>query len=123
MGDDGLRLAQVAQHAPDLDASVAFYEAVGYELIGEVPETGIGHLTMLKLPGDEFVTIELVHDPGAEGIGTGRRLSHLVIQVDAMDDAVRALAARGIEAGPPSSPDGSQMPRFPTCIIEDEAVP
>src|SRR2546430_9021392 len=48
----GLRVA-------DLDGSLAFYTAVGYEIVGNVPETGLGHLTMLRLPGDEFVTIEL----------------------------------------------------------------
>ena len=52
----GLRVA-------DRDRSLAFYSALGYEVVGEVPETGIGHLTMLKLPDDELVTIELVHDP------------------------------------------------------------
>ena len=43
--------------------SLAFYTAVGYEVVGRVPETPFGRLTMLKLPGDDFVTIELVHDP------------------------------------------------------------
>lgn len=49
----GLRVA-------DLEQSIAFYTGVGYEVVGSVPETALGHLTMLKLPGDEFVTIELV---------------------------------------------------------------
>jgi catechol 2,3-dioxygenase-like lactoylglutathione lyase family enzyme len=52
----GLRVA-------DLERSLAFYTAVGYEVVGSVPETAFGHLTMLKLPDDGFVTIELVHDP------------------------------------------------------------
>jgi lactoylglutathione lyase len=47
----------------DLERSLAFYTDVGYEVVGSVPETGLGHLTMLKLPDDEFVAIELVHDP------------------------------------------------------------
>ena len=51
----GLRVA-------DPGRSLAFYTAVGYEVVGSVPETPLGHLTMLKLPRDEFVTIERVHD-------------------------------------------------------------
>ena len=47
----GLRVA-------DLGRSLAFYTAVGYEVVGSVPQTPLGHLTMLKLPRDEFVTIE-----------------------------------------------------------------
>ena len=51
----------------DLDRSLAFYRGVGYEVVGTVPETGMGSLTMLKL-----------------------------------DDAVRSLAAAGIEAEEPT---------------------
>ena len=96
----GLRVA-------DLDRSLAFFTTVGYEVVGSVPETPLGHLTMLKLPGDEFVTIELVHDPtqAEENVGTG--LSHFVIQVEAMDATITELAARGIGADVPVSPDGS----------------
>jgi len=96
----GLRVA-------DLDRSLAFYTAVGYEHVGHVPATGLGHLTMLKLPGDEFVTIELVHDPNVVDLSGGTRLSHFVIHVASMDVTVTELAGRGINAEPPTSPDGS----------------
>ena len=52
----GLRVA-------DLTRSLEFYTGLGYEAIGTVPETEFGSLTMLKLPGEEFVSLELVHDP------------------------------------------------------------
>jgi lactoylglutathione lyase len=91
----------------DLDRSLAFYTAVGYQIVGEVPETGLGHLTMIKLPGDKFVTIELVHNPNEPEVSGGTRLSHFVIQVDSMDDTLTELAARGIDAEVPSSPDDS----------------
>jgi lactoylglutathione lyase len=96
----GLRVA-------DLDRSLAFYTAVGYEIVGDVPETDLGHLTMLKLPGDEFVTIELVHDPNETGANGRTRLSHFVIHVNSMDVTLRELAERGIYAEAPTSPDGS----------------
>ena len=96
----GLRVA-------DLERSLAFYTAVGYEIVGRVPETPLGQLTMLKLPDDEFVTIELVHDPshGAADVGPG--LSHFVIEVESMDRTVTELTARGIDAEAPTSPDDS----------------
>jgi lactoylglutathione lyase len=105
----GLRVA-------DLERSLAFYAGVGYEVVGSVRETDIGHLTMLKLPDDEFVTIELVHDPNAhvEGV-TG--LSHFVIKVESMDATIRALARAGIETEPPGSPDGSAD--FRTAFVVD----
>jgi lactoylglutathione lyase len=106
----GLRVA-------DLDRSLAFYTAVGYEIVGNVPETGLGHLTMLKLPGDEFVTIELVHNPNDTDVIGGARLSHFVIHVDSMDVTLSKLAERGVDAEAPTSPDGS--PDFRTAWIVD----
>ena len=105
----GLRVAQ-------LDRSLSFYTALGYEVVGEVPETSLGHLTMMKLPEDEFVTIELVHQPEGPPVG-GNHLSHLVIRVESMDATLSRLGARGIEAEPPTSPDGSED--FRTTWIVD----
>jgi len=102
-----MRTLHVGVRVTDRDSSLAFYTAAGYEVVGEIPETDLGHLTMLKLPGDEFVTIELVHDPNGVAGGTDTRLSHLVIQVDAMDATLTELAAHGIDADAPTSPDGS----------------
>jgi len=105
----GLRVA-------DLARSLAFYTAVGYEVVGSVPETGMGHLTMLKLPDDEFVTIELVHNPKA-AVEMGAGPSHFVITVESMADTVSSLATRGIEAEEPVSPDDSE--NFLTTWIVD----
>jgi lactoylglutathione lyase len=95
----GLRVA-------DLTRSLEFYTGLGYEAIGNVPETEHGSLTMLKLPGDEFVSLELVHDP-ARGSPDPGGLNHLVIKVESMQATIADLAAHGIHAGPPASPDGS----------------
>ncbi|MDQ6724984.1 MAG: VOC family protein [Actinomycetota bacterium] len=92
----------------DLDqVPLAFYTAMGDEVVGRVPETPMGHLTMLKLPGDKFVTIEFVHDLSNDGVDVGPGLSHLVVQVESMDATISEVATKGIDADPPSSPDGS----------------
>ena len=106
----GLRVA-------DLERSLAFYTAVGYEVVGSVPETPFGSLTMLKLPGDEFVSIELVHEPGTSAADIGSGLNHFVIKVESMAATVAELAARGIHADEPGSPDGSDD--FRTSWITD----
>jgi lactoylglutathione lyase len=90
-----MRTLHIGLRVADLDRSLAFYTSVGYEVVGEVPDTDLGHLTMLKLPDDEFVAIELVHDP-AGVVVDGTRLSHLVIQVDSMDATLTELGARGV---------------------------
>jgi lactoylglutathione lyase len=72
---------------------------------------------MLKLPGDEFVTIELVHDPAQGEASSGRGLSHFVIKVESLDATISQLAARGIAAEAPVSPDGSDD--FRTTVVTD----
>jgi lactoylglutathione lyase len=101
-----MRTLHIGLRVADLERSLAFYTGLGYEVLGSVPETAFGSLTMLKLPRDEFVTIELVHDPGRGEVGAGG-LQHLVIQVESMRATIAELPERGIEVEPPSSPDGS----------------
>ena len=102
-----MRTLHFGLRVTDLGRSLAFYEAVGYEVVGSVPETAIGHLTMLKLPDDDVVSVELVFDPGEADGDRGTGLSHLVIQVESMDATIADLRTKGIEVAAPESPDGS----------------
>jgi lactoylglutathione lyase len=107
----GLRVA-------DLDASLAFYKALGFEVVGTVPETELGRLTMLKLPDDEFVTIELVSSAsGRQDVDLGNGMSHLAVQVDSMDEAVKVLREHHVQVDEPSSPDGTA--EFLTVMVKD----
>jgi catechol 2,3-dioxygenase-like lactoylglutathione lyase family enzyme len=101
-----MRTLHIGLRVADLDRSLRFYEGLGYDIVGTVPETEFGSLTMLKLPKDPFVSLELVHDRDA-GTFTPAGLNHLVVQVEALHDTVARLAALGIEAEEPSSPSGS----------------
>jgi lactoylglutathione lyase len=102
-----MRTLHVGLQVADLERSLAFYTSVGYEVLGEVPETEFGSLTMLKLPGDEFVSLELVYDPARDRVEPGG-LHHLVIKVEAMRETIARLSVGGVETEPPSSPDGSE---------------
>jgi lactoylglutathione lyase len=102
-----MRTLHVGLRVADLERSIAFYTSIGYEVLGAVPATELGTLTMVKLPGDEFVALELVHDPAHGRVDPGG-LSHFVIQVEDMHATVARLAARGIEAEEPGSPDDSR---------------
>jgi lactoylglutathione lyase len=102
-----MRTLHVGLRVADLERSVAFYTSIGYEVLGDVSGTGLGDLTMLKLPDDEFVALELVHDPNDSRVEP-RGFSHLVIHVDDLHATVGRLAARGVYAEEPGSPDGSE---------------
>jgi len=101
-----MRTLHVGLQVHDLERSVGFYTTLGYELVGAVPETEFGSLTMLKLPAEEFVALELVHDPHHGRVEPGG-LHHLVIQVEDVHATVAHLADRGVHAEEPLSPDGS----------------
>jgi len=111
-----MRTLHVGLRVEDLERSLAFYTGLGYEVLGNVPETEFGSLTMLKLPGDAFVTLELVHDP-RRGVVDPGGLNHVVIKVESMQATVAELLARGIEVEAPGSPDGSED--FWTAWITD----
>jgi lactoylglutathione lyase len=116
-GGEPMRTLHFGLRVADLERSLAFYAAVGYEVVGSVPDTPIGQLTMLKLPGDEFVTVELVFDPAKRDVEPGTGPNHFVVKVESLDETIAELAAEGVEAEPPTSPDGSDD--FRTTWITD----
>jgi catechol 2,3-dioxygenase-like lactoylglutathione lyase family enzyme/predicted ester cyclase len=111
-----MRTLHVGLRVADLERSLVFYRSLGYQLIGKVPQTELGSLAMLALPGDEFVSLELVHDPAHDRVEPGG-LSHLVVQVDDVHAALAHLAAQGVRAEEPGSPDGSED--FWTAWVHD----
>ncbi len=93
-----MRTLHFGLRVSDLARSLEFYTKVGYEFVGDVPETPFGRLTMLKLPGDEFVSLELVHKPGGGPVGPGPH--HMVVQVEDIEATAAELAGRGLAVEP-----------------------
>jgi catechol 2,3-dioxygenase-like lactoylglutathione lyase family enzyme len=106
-----MRMLQVDLRVSDLERSLAFYRAVGYVVVGIVEGTPFGSLTMLQLPGDPFVTIELVHEPAKGTVDLGTGINHLVIQVEALDATLADLAVKGIAADPAAGPGHADAPQ------------
>src|SRR5438876_2852590 len=81
-GDLTMRTLHTSYRVSNLAASLGFYTALGYEQVGRVDLGANASLTMLKFPGEEVVTLELVHRPedGPVDIGTG--FSYIPVQVD-----------------------------------------
>jgi lactoylglutathione lyase len=103
-----MRTLHLGLRVADVERSLAFYATLGYEVVGSVAATSLGDLTMIKLPDDPFVTIELVSRSSANASSGGSGLSHFVGKVESMDTVVAGLAAEGIHPDePPVSPDGS----------------
>ncbi len=96
-----MRMLHLGLRVTDPERSLAFYTALGYLEVGRVPGTEFGALTMLRLPDDPFVSLELVHDPARPVRGTGS-VNHLVVQVEDLDAVIARLAAKGVAAEPPT---------------------
>jgi catechol 2,3-dioxygenase-like lactoylglutathione lyase family enzyme len=109
-----MRMLHLGLRVTDLDRSLTFYAALGYTKLGTVPETGFGSLTMLKLPDDPFVSLELVHDPARPVKDTGA-VNHLVVQTDDLDATIADLATKGVTAEPPAE----LGPGFKTAWLTD----
>lgn len=90
-----MRTLHVGIRVSDPHQSLTFYRALGYRIIGSVPGTGMGDLTMLALPEDRFVTLELVHTAGEQVTVGG--INHLVVQVASMAEIAESLASHGID--------------------------
>jgi catechol 2,3-dioxygenase-like lactoylglutathione lyase family enzyme len=96
-------MLHVGLRVTDLERSLDFYSALGYAEVGGVPETEFGSLTMLQLPDDPFVSLELVHDP-TRPVKDVSAVNHLVVQVDDLETTIADLATRGVTAEPPAEP-------------------
>jgi catechol 2,3-dioxygenase-like lactoylglutathione lyase family enzyme len=82
-----MRLNQVTLPALDVDASVAFYETLGLQLIVLSP-----HYARFELPdGESTFSIHLVDKAGAMSEGTGT-----YFECDDLDARVAALKVEGI---------------------------
>jgi lactoylglutathione lyase len=102
----------------DLDRSLRFYSAFGFQEVGRVTFANGSVLVMLNLPGDgDVVTLELVYDAELETLEIGNGFSHIVVQVDELDAQLAALAAEYIEFDQPQHPGGEHGPK--TSFVHD----
>jgi lactoylglutathione lyase len=106
-----VRTLHTAYRVTDLDVSLAFYVAVGYEAVGRIHLDDGATLTVLKFPSEAVVTLELVYRPDDGDVTLGTGFSHLVVQVDDLTDTTKALAAAGLDPEPEQRPGGADGPR------------
>ena len=106
-----VKTLHTAYRVTDLAASLDFYCALVYREVGRVGMGEGASLTMLKFPGEEVVTLELVHRPACGPVQVGTGFSHLVVQVDELAAAIEALRQGGLRPGPEQQPAGPHGPR------------
>jgi lactoylglutathione lyase len=101
----------------DVDASLRFYEALGFERRGKL-DFGSAYNVYLGLPGDGDMlelTVNVGHDEPYD-LGTG--YGHIALTVDDLDGMLARLAEQGIEPEkPPYHPGGREEYRI--CFVAD----
>jgi lactoylglutathione lyase len=84
----------------DIDRSVAFYEALGFEEMGRIPIRDEAINVFMGLPGDG-PRLELTYNFGVDSYDLGTGYNHIAITVDDLDATLERLAEKGIEPEKP----------------------
>jgi lactoylglutathione lyase len=112
-----LKLIHTNVRVRDIDASLRFYEALGFERRGRLQFDGAYNVD-LGLPGDGD-TLELTVNEGREDpydLGSG--YGHVAIAAEDLDGLLGRLAAQGIAPErPPYHPGGRTEYRI--CFVAD----
>jgi lactoylglutathione lyase len=80
----------------DIDRSVAFYEALGFEEVGRMAIRDEAINVFMGLPGDG-PRLELTYNHGVDGYELGTGYNHIAITAEDLDATLERLAAQGIE--------------------------
>ena len=100
----------------DIDRSVAFYEALGFEEVGRMPIRDEAINVFMGLPGDG-ARLELTYNHGVDSYEPGTGYNHIAVTVEDLDPTLERLAEKGIdpEKPPYTVRDGGSR----ICFVRD----
>lgn len=100
----------------DIDRSVAFYEALGFEEVGRMPIRDEAINVFMGLPGDG-ARLELTYNHGVDSYELGTGYNHIAVTSEDLDATLAQLAERGItpEKPPYSVREGGSR----LCFVRD----
>ena len=84
----------------DIDRSVAFYEALGFEELRRMPIRDEAINVFMGLP-DDGARLELTYNHGVDSYELGTGYNHIAITASALDGTLANLAGQGIEPEKP----------------------
>ncbi len=113
-----MALIHTCYRITDIDRSVAFYEALGFQEVGRLPIKDEAVNVFMNQPGDgDMPRLELTYNFGVESYELGTGYGHIAITSSDLDGTLAKLAAQGIEPEkPPYSvrEGGSRL-----CFVKD----
>jgi lactoylglutathione lyase len=113
-----MALIHTCYRITDIDRSVAFYQALGFQEMGRVPIRDEATNVFMNIPGDgDMPRLELTFNFGVESYDIGTGYGHIAITTPDLDARLAELAEQGIEPErPPYSvrEGGSRL-----CFVRD----
>ena len=91
-----MELLHTCYRITDIDRSVAFYEALGFEDRRRMPIREEAINVFMGLPGDED-RLELTYNFGVDSYDIGTGYGHIAVSVDNIDETLARLKEQGIE--------------------------
>ena len=97
-----MALIHTCYRITDIDRSVAFYNALGFEEIGRIPIKDEAVNVFMNQPGDgDMPRLELTHNFGVDSYELGTGYGHIAISAADLDGTLERLAGQGIEPEKP----------------------
>ena len=101
-----MELIHTCYRIGDIDRSVAFYEALGFEERRRMPIRDEAINVFMGLPGDGD-RLELTYNFGVDSYELGTGYNHVAVTVDDLDGTLASLGEQGIDPEkPPYRPGG-----------------
>ena len=100
----------------DIDRSVAFYQALGFEEVGRLPIRDEAINVFMGLPGDG-PRLELTYNFGVDSYELGTGYNHIAVSATDLDATLERLREQGIEAEKPPYTVSENGPRL--CFVRD----
>ena len=91
-----MELIHTCYRITDIDRSVAFYEALGFEDRRRMPIRDEAINVFMGLPGDGD-RLELTYNHGVDSYEIGTGYGHIAVSVDDIDETLGRLQEQGIE--------------------------
>jgi len=102
----------------DIDRSVAFYEALGFEELRRMPIRDEAINVFMGLP-DDGARLELTYNHGVDSYELGTGYNHIAITASDLDATLASLAEQGIEPEKPPFHPGGRPEVGRICFVQD----
>jgi lactoylglutathione lyase len=111
-----MELIHTCYRIGDIDRSVAFYKALGFDEIRRMPIRDEAINVFMGLPNDG-ARLELTYNFGVDSYELGTGYNHIAVTAEDLDATLERLAGEGIEPEKPPYTVRDGGPRL--CFVRD----